>query len=506
LIGHTAREVCGWLGIPDPSSGKPRWKPTKNFFGDLLEHYFDLDPAKHGEAHPDFSEADLELKLLPLKRGRNQVRVKEPTSISMIDYMHLPQETWGTALVRPKLFHLLLVFQVMDRVDPLASPYQSVVLYDATDLDKALFEADWNGTRQKVVDGLAHELHEADARVLAARRKGRGGTGEKWREQPNKRLRPDAPSRAWALKSAFTRQILKQRVLAHPFEEVFPNLSRELATEGLTPIERRVRASLLEDERKPLGEIAERLHVPLTRAKSLAALIVKRRLHVQDLRAEILEFEKLGIVVRVLHLRSVDGWPFESVSFPAVDLEELAGQDFEGVEDRDGTPLKERSELIDQLQRVLFVITYSPQRNDPQRERRLGRAFFWSPSREQWDTIRTDWERIRDEVREGKAAYDRPVGDHRRRNGLTKGEILHMRPHGRDSNDRVRDPKGNLVTRQGYWLNKEFVYGLVQENHSLPTGARPRGRVSGSETERNVSEGRSGADPRSRDHLPGDAR
>jgi len=110
LSGHSAREVCAWLGIPDPSRGEPGWKPTKNYFGDLLERYFQLDPAKHSEAHPDFAEADIELKLLPLKRGRSQVRVKEPTSISMIDYMHLPQESWGTALVRPKLFHLLLVF------------------------------------------------------------------------------------------------------------------------------------------------------------------------------------------------------------------------------------------------------------------------------------------------------------------------------------------------------------------------------------------------------------
>jgi DNA mismatch repair protein MutH len=501
LSGHSAREVCAWLGIPDPSRGEPGWKPTKNYFGDLLERYFQLDPAKHSEAHPDFAEADIELKLLPLKRGRSQVRVKEPTSISMIDYMHLPQESWGTALVRPKLFHLLLVFQVMDRVDPMASSYRGVVLYDATELDRALFEVDWNGTRKKVVDGLAHELHEADARVLAARRKGRGGTAEKWREQPNKRLRLDAPSRAWALKSAFTRQILEQRVLSHPFEEVFPDLPKQLATEGLTPTEGRVLASLLEDDGRPLGELAERLDVPISRAKSLAAGIVKRRLRVQDLRAEVLEFEKLGIRVRVLHLNSASGWPFEAVSFPAVDLQDLVEQDFEGVEDEDGTVVKERSELIDQLQRILFVVTYSPRKNDPQQARRLGSAFFWSPTREQWATIRADWEGIRDAVGEGMAAYDGPRGERGRRNQLAKGEILHMRPHGRDSSDEVRDPKGNLLTKQAYWLNQEFVYRLVKEYHALPSGASPREHIARKTRRPNLSARRPGADARPREHL-----
>ena len=483
IKGKTAREVCAKLGMPDPSAGQPGWKATKNFFGDLLERYYRLDPAKHSESHPDFAEANLEMKLLPLKRGHGKLLVKEPTSISMIDYIHLKDETWRTATVRPKLLHILFVFQVMEREDPMASWYRDLRIFDANDLDQAIFETDWSGTHRMVLEGRAHELSETQAKVLAARRKGRGGAGEKRRPQPVTRFCPDAPSRAWALKTAFTRQFLEEKVLNHSFEDALPSLVEKLTTQGLSPMEDHARVLLASDEGRTLSEVASRAHIPLGGGKSLAASLVKRRLSVRTLSPdasefEIREFEKLGITVKTLHLRSADGLPFEAVSFPAVNLQELADQSFDGEELEDGTVLRERCELIDQLTRILFVVTYSPEHDDKQEQRYLGKAFFWSPTPQQWKTIQGDWERIRDQVREGKAAYDKPCTERGRANQLTKGVILHMRPHGRVACDEDVDPKGQRVTKQSYWLNKSFVYQLVKENNALPPGAVPKEEAS----------------------------
>ncbi|HEV2520008.1 MAG TPA: MutH/Sau3AI family endonuclease [Thermoplasmata archaeon] len=477
LAGKTARDICATLGIKDPSGGRPGWKATKNFFGDLLEHYFLLDPAKHSESHPDFVEAELELKLLPLKRGRGTLRVKEPTSISMIDYVHLRDETWSTAMVRPKLLHILFVFQVMEPEDLMASWYREVQVFEASDLDRALFEADWTKTHQWVLEGRAHELSESQSIVLAARRKGKGGPTEKMRRQPVTTFRADAPSRAWALKCSFTQQILDAKVLQHNFEAAFPHLADQIVHKGLNPIENQVRALLAADEGRTLEEIAVEAGIPIARGKGLAARIMKRRLSIQDLRADILEFEKLGISVKTLHLRERDGWPFEAVSFPAVNLRELAVEDFEGIEDEEGAPVKERSELADQLERIFFITTHSPGREDPQEKRRLGKTFFWSATPEQWRIIRKEWEMFRDEVAEGRAAYDRPCTELGRSNSLTHSsdtKLIHMRPHARVACDEDTDPRENKVTRQSFWLNQAFIYSLIQEYDALPPGANPK--------------------------------
>ena len=463
IKGKTAREICALSGVSDPSA-LPGWKGSKSVLGDVMEAYYGI--AKNNSPMADFPEAGVELKVLPIKRGTRKggFLVKEPTSISMIDYVSLPSETWeGPAAVRKKLERILFAFFVIEAPDVMASALRAVELWAAGDLDRALFREDWEDTRAKVASGRAHLLSESDAKVLGARRKGAGGEGSDLRY-----YRADAPpakSRAWALKSAFTRQIFEERVLGVKFERAVSQAIVETARDPIALAVDRIQTVLKPFEGRTLLDIAKAKGLSVGQGKNLAATIIKKALGFTNVNAKILELEQLGIDVKTLNLRGSDGWPFEAVSFPSVHLRELVKQEWEGLEADDGTTVKEGSELHDQLRSILFVPTYSARDGLPQRERILGSPFLWAPSDEEWTTIRREWEMYREEVAEGKARYHFIEGGTRRRNDLTKAsqtKIIHMRPHGRRAADEDIDPRGNRVTKQCFWLNQRFVQELVR--------------------------------------------
>lgn len=463
VVGKSAREICELVGVPDPSS-RPGWKPTKNALGDSIEAYFGI--PKNNSPEPDFPLAKIELKVLPLKKGRKELLVKESTSISMMDYMELVHETWTSASVRKKLEHILFVFFVIEPIDLMTSTVRAVELWEAQEGDRAMFQIDWEGTQRKVIAGQAHHLSEEDDRVLAARRKGTG-KGKDLREQPNSTEL--APSRAWALKSWFTRQILKEKVLRVPFERAYDHFLPEiLASRTLDPAEQGILRLLRPLEGLTLRSVAERFGVPLDSSKNLAATIVNRSLKFQRIESEIKEFDQLGISVKTLNLDTDTGEPYEAVSFPAMVLKDFVTERWEPTEG------EEESQLRNDLHRILFVPTFH-RTDEGQPDRILGRAFFWSPSPEQWGMIQVDWERYQTAVMEGMARYYVPPGWKRRTNNLPKdGEthVIHMRPHGRDSLDVDIDPKGNLVTKQCFWLNKQFVWDMVTEHAMPPPGVR----------------------------------
>jgi DNA mismatch repair protein MutH len=463
----SAREICARAGKSDPSGGQPGWKIAKNVLGDVMEWYYGI--PKNNSPEPDFPEAGVELKTLPLKRTGTGLRIKEPTSIGMIDYKTLPGEAWERASVHKKLDQILFVFFVINPEDQMGSVVREVLLWRPATGDNAIFRVDWTRTRDLVAANRAYLLSESQARALAARRKGSGGAGERGSWQPGSPL--EAKSRAWALKSAFTRQVFGEKVLQEPYDSAFDHVGADIRAAGFEQGERRILERLRRFNGVSVAAIAEDARVPIGTSKNLAASIVKHALGFRNVHSHIREFDQMGIDVKTLNLRRADGFPFEAVSFPVVDLKDLPYQDWEGTEESDGTIFREGSDLATQLHRILFVPTYSTQRKGPQRERRLGTPFFWSPSHEELEGITREWRLFQREVSEGKAKYDLPCGQRHRKNELTpasKTDFIHMRPHGRNSCDEYLDPLGNKVTKQCFWLNKKFVWRLVKENDAFP--------------------------------------
>lgn len=429
----------------------------KSGAGLIVEACFGIRPNQTPE--PDFPNCGVELKTLPLLRTGAKLRVKERTSVTMIDYGQLARESWPTASVRRKLAAILFVFVLMDSDDPARSELLDSRLWHPDETDETIFEIDWSRTHDRVVHGEAHMLSEADSWALAASRKGAGNESDQV-DQPFSDI--PALRRAFTLKPCFTSWVFSELLGKARSESVIEKILPEVRSRGFNAAEKHIVDRLHELVDLPLRQISERYEIDLGNGKNVAANIIKRMLGFKSVNSRIREFDQLGIEVRVPWLRSSDQTPFEAVSFPTVDLVELAAQRWE------------ESDLAGQLHRLLFVPTYSPDKETPPMDRRLGRAFFWSPSLQELSVIEREWTMFRDEVAAGAAVYQ--VGpDGRRRNSLTPAsetEIIHMRPHGRNARDEYQDPLGNMVTKQCFWLNKTFIGDRVRNHDSDgPQGA-----------------------------------
>jgi len=463
LVNHSIREVDSANREFGTSVGLPK-VAHKGGVGRIVEAYFGFQ-HQDNNPEPDFPRCDTELKTLPLLRTKHGFRVKERTIISMIDFTDLYTQTWETSSVRRKLSRILFVF--LQWSPP--SPYDSVVAFAEpwvpTEADLAFFEADWTYTWRMVCCGQADLISEADAQFLAPSRKG-AGKGRDERSQPNSPF--PANSRAFSLKQSFTTATFQEIVEGKRFQSVVSGHIPEIRYRGFREIEGRILTSITPFVGQSLGALSSRLGLDLSGGKDRAAKIVKRLLGALDVASEVREFTQAGLQVKTLSLRSGNGAAYEAVSFPAADLDRLVVDSWED------------SQLRQDLGRVLFVPTYRPSRDTVAPLRTLGPPFFWTPTRDQWEIIRREWTDYKRQVISGQARYEVVPGQIRRR-GLLKHEsettIIHMRPHGANAADQVVNPQGEQVTKQCFWLNKEFVARLVKENKALAepreAGARP---------------------------------
>lgn len=112
MRGRTLRE----LGV-SVTAARERASGDKGIVGIQVESDFGI--RQNSESAPDFTGAGVELKVVPLKPGSSRarsVRVKERTSVTMIDYATLVEERWANASVRKKLNAILFVYFVHEKL------------------------------------------------------------------------------------------------------------------------------------------------------------------------------------------------------------------------------------------------------------------------------------------------------------------------------------------------------------------------------------------------------
>lgn len=428
-----------------PASGSlSESKPgDKGAVGQLVERAFGL--KRSSEQRPDFGAAGIELKVVPLKRGSRSVRSKERTSVSMIDYGALVTESWASAKIRKKIEKILFVFYYhVDKGNPLDTVIEETVLWiPQADLLPQI-ESDWSVVQRKVLKGLAHEISEGDGRVLGAATKGAGGG--KLVDQPNNPAIRAKP-RAWALKPSLTTWLYeKERLGGKPIVALRDALNLKPADSFEDAVLKRLKAY----ERKTLAEVAKELKVPLSKAKSGAAVLVRRAIGVMNDKASIQEFKERGIQIKIVPV-SFEGRPYEAMSFPKFNHMEVWKEEWE------------ESDLLQQLNRMLIVPLVRRERKTPKEKQVWGHAFFWSPSADQLNGIECEW---RDYGRRIQ------VGESNKLPGASETKYIHVRPHARDSDDTEQAPRVGQVVKKCFWLNQDFIAKIVEENSGIPVSLR----------------------------------
>lgn len=138
-----------------------RKKMKKGAPGLIVENILGIKNNNVDDA--DLPEIGCEVKVLPLQINMNgAVKVKEPTSIQMIDYMTVANETWDKAKIRKKItLTFWVVYLAKEKGKVL--PQDDYVIVDYF-LDKPtfgvkrVFQEDWEEIQRYIVNGWADKL------------------------------------------------------------------------------------------------------------------------------------------------------------------------------------------------------------------------------------------------------------------------------------------------------------------------------------------------------------
>ena len=410
-------------------------KGRKGGYGCVIELLFGLDCDSRPE--PDFAAAGIELKATKLERIRARWEVGERTSVHMIDYERLPDETWSQATIKKKLAKILFCFyRWVPTEDPLTWTVDKMYYWRPDEQQWEYLRADWEFIRARCAAGEAHLLSERDTFVLGAATK--AADSRKLRRQIGGTAKP----RVFSLKQPFVRA-LYDAACGRP---ATASLTKTLRIRRIEAFETTLEARLRAFEGRAVGGLASEYGVASTTAKQFSAMVVGRTvrklLGIADPRAKIREFEEFGIEMHVVPIK-VNGKAKEALSFPGFRYGALLDETWE------------TSDLRSRLNRLLIVPIHEPAKAAPLREWRLGHAFFWTPSDTEVDLIESEWEMYRDQIRSGRA--DRlTTAAHTR--------MIHVRPKARDRRDTDDAPLVGPVVKKSFWLNQALLTELVAKS------------------------------------------
>jgi DNA mismatch repair protein MutH len=415
--------------LVDVLAGELQGTYTKGSVGRYVETYFGIAP--NSEAGPDFSEAGVELKTVPLlRKGSGPYTAKERTFITAIDYASIVDQPFDGSPLDLKTRTTLYVFYEWRADAPIADfKVMGVLLHERDELDELMLRELHQHVKDTVRAGRAHELSEGDTWGVGAATKdaGRRTVLQPFGPEPARR-------RAFAYKPLYTTrlwQLAKHRADEQAAPVGLPGslagFAREVdekvgAWQGITV------AALVRDL----------AHDKNPAAKNIVS-VVSRRLLGSEGRRDVEAFDRLGVTIRTIRVDPETFLPHEDISFPAFDPVVLAREEWEA------------SELLPLVSSLYFMV-FAAHRGEAVLDARLLGGFFWRPDTAELATMGREWAVLRDAF-----AASEPEA----RPQASETEILHVRPHGRSKEDTVALPSGRRFVRSSFWLNKSFVGRLV---------------------------------------------
>ncbi|MEX2411754.1 MAG: Sau3AI family type II restriction endonuclease [Candidatus Paceibacterota bacterium] len=444
ILGRSLRSVMSDGGVDIKEIEQRLLKygsRRKGLLGELVEEFvFGLDVNNRAEA--DFNIAGVELKTNPLKEHTVKTYVsKERLVFSMINYDEVINEVWETSSFLKKNKVLLLMFYLwLKEQDILDYEFKFVHLLDLFDdiseEDIYQIQKDWEYIIAKIKRGEAHLLSEGDTYYLGACTK--AANSRVVRDQPMSRM--PAKPRAFSFKQQYLNFLIQKELLGQDVstESIFKK-ERRLAT-----IEDIVKEKFSPFMGKTGTEIKKALKWDIEKEpKQWKRLLVNRMLGVKSNKIE--ELEKANITLKAITLEST-GTLKESLSFPAFDYKDLVTQVWY---DEEG---EEMSEFHAQLEtkRFLFAV-FQKQKNS--KEIIFKKFVFWNFPMKDMSKAEEVWNKTIDCINGGRYE-DLPK--------ISDNEVIHVRPHGKDSNDTSDTPQGTKEMKKSFWINAKYIQKVLE--------------------------------------------
>jgi hypothetical protein len=424
-------------------------KKNKGGIGQIIEEGL-FQRAVNSRAEADFANLDLELKVTGLKSNAKQTSfsAKERLVLNIIDYMEEYKHIFEESSLWHKNKNILIMFyQWIDEISKGDFPILKSVIHQFTDADLAVVKQDWQIIIDKIKAGKAHEISESDTMYLAACTK--GANAKSMRQQPFSDI--PAKQRAYSLKSsymtAYARRILMDEDVISVFkpEELQSKSVEALLQERFAPYIGRT-----------IYELKKHINLAENKNKAMYANLISDLLGIKGTNLDDTEeFAKANIKFKTIRLEP-NGVPREHMSFEQIDFDRWLDASWE------------ESQVYETFEntKFLFVVFQftEAERENPNRVPYLKGIKLWNMPEQVIETELKDlWKTVHDILEAGVELTQTPRGVKNNLPGSKFNRVCHIRPKAANAADKVQLPDGQMITKQTYWLNREYIAEIVRE-------------------------------------------
>lgn len=416
-------------------------KKNKGNLGQIIEERF-FHYQCNSDAHADFKEAGVELKVTPFKEGKDgKISAKERLILTMIDYFKVVNENFENSHLWEKSKLILLVYYLYRQEIPYNLDYEIKYsrLFTPPEQDVKIIKHDYDIIVEKIRAGKAHELSEGDTLYLGAATKASSSKDRRKQPYSNELAKP----RAFSFKNSYMTYVLNNYIV--PGKNTYEPIITDKTVDSF---EDYVVRTVNEYKGYSVEQLCDEFLVEYVRKpKNLEAMLAYRILGIKGNHAE--EFVKANIVVKSIRIGKNNKIK-ESMSFPTFRFKELIEEDWDNS--TFGEYLRDT--------RFMFVV-YKYDEDDVLRLR--GCQFWNIPYQDLEVEVRSVWERTKQVLKDGLQVN---VVNGVNKNNFPKASenrVSHVRPHAQNANDTYELPDGRMYPKQCFWLNNSYIYEQIND-------------------------------------------
>lgn len=426
---------------------------NKGKLGQLVEQYL-FGIQTNSDSAPDFSTAGIELKVTPYKRIKSgKLSAKERLVLNIINYMEEYKNSFRNSHFWMKNNTIQLLWYLWE---PNKKMKDYIITHEkllelAKNEDLIQIEKDWNYIVNKIKNGKAHELSEADTMYLGACTK--GANKDSLREQPNTNIK--AMQRAFCFKTSYMTQLVRKYIGNYSDVERIiydSNVSFDDYIKNITS----VYIGKNEKELLDFFEIS-------SKSKDRYSLIINKMFNISKGLKNTEEFLKANIVPKTIRIEE-NGNIKESISFPIFKFKNIIHETWED------SKLKEELETT----KYMFFIF----------KKESGVYVFkgyklWNMPEVTIETvIKEFWNKTVDTIRKGVTFSVKGKEVENNLPGIADNGVMHVRPHtakaayklnsgySKGNIEKYADqlPNGEWMTKQCFWFNNAYIKNIISED------------------------------------------
>lgn len=418
---------------------------NKGGLGQLIEKYL-FGINNNSDSEPDFMTAGIELKVTSYKKIKGgKLSAKERLVLNIIDYMTEYKNTFRSSHFWYKNNKIQLLWYLWeankDKKDLIITHEKLLELEQNEDLKQ--IEEDWNFIINKIREGKAHEISEADTMYLGACSKGANALSI--REQPFSDI--PAMQRAFCFKNSYMTQLVRKYIGDYSNVEKVLKGTNNTFNEFVLNI-------IAKYKGKSQNELMKEFNMD-TKAKNVNSMLISRMFNVKGKLSETEEFQKAKIIPKTIRIEE-NGRIKESISLPYFKYTEIVNQDWE------------TSDLREELETTKYMFFIFKRKNG---EYIFKGIKLWNmPEVDIKTSVMEMWKKTYNTIKTGNIVKSIENGI-RKTNfvGMSENNVCHVRPHGRNANDVCKLPVADRLTgateytKHCFWINNNYIRKIFNE-------------------------------------------